>query len=44
MQKPSDAITGEKQSAAFKNRTILHTFFIIQGVIDVSHKLNSNLA
>ena len=39
-----DAIIGEKQSAAIKNITILHTFFTIRDVIDVSHKLNSNLA
>ena len=38
-----DAIIGEKQSAAIKNITILHTFFTIRDVIDVSHKLNSNL-
>ena len=44
MQKDLDAIIGEDQSAAIKNRTVLHTFSIIRDVIDVSHKLNSNLA
>ena len=44
MQTTLDAITGEKQSAAIKNRTILHTLFTIQDVIDVSHKLNHDLA
>ena len=33
MQKAVDGITGESQSAAIKNRTILHTFF---------HHLRSN--
>ena len=44
MQTTSRAIIGENQSAAIKNRTILHTFSTIRDVIDVSHKLNSNLA
>ena len=44
MQTTLDAIIGENQSAAIKNRTILPTFSTIQDVIDVSHKLNSNLA
>ena len=42
MQKTLDAITGENQSAAIK--IILHTFSTVRDVIDVSHKLNSNLA
>ena len=42
MQKTLDAIIGENQSVATKNRTILHTFFTIQDVIDVPYK--SNLA
>ena len=42
MQKPLDAIIGVNQSAAIKK--ILHTFPTIRDVIDVSHKLNSNLA
>ena len=37
MQTTLNAITGEKQSAAIKNRTIVHTFFTIRDVIDVSH-------
>ena len=44
MQTTLDAIIGENQSAAIKNRTILPTFSTIQDVIDVLHKLNSNLA
>ena len=44
MQKTLDAIIGENQSAAIKNRTILHTFPTNRDLIDVSHKLNSNLA
>ena len=44
IQTTLDAIIGENQSAAIKNRTILHTFPTIQNVIDVSHKVNSNLA
>ena len=44
MQKTLDAIIGENQSAAIKNRTTLHTFPTNRDLIDVSHKLNSNLA
>ena len=44
MQTTLDAIIGENQSPATKNRTILHTFSTIPDVIDVSHKLNSYLA
>ena len=44
MQTTLDAIIGEKQSAAIKNRTILHTFSTTRHVIDVSHNLNSSLA
>ena len=44
MQKMLDAIIGESQSAAIKNRTILHTFYTIRDEIDVANKLNSNLA
>ena len=40
MQTILDAIIGENQSAAIKNNNITH----IRHVIDVSHKLNSNLA
>ena len=43
MQTNLDAMIGENQSAATKNRTILHTFFTIGDVIDVSHNLSSNL-
>ena len=42
MQKTLDAIIGEKQSVATKNRTILHTFSTIRDVIDVPY--TSNLA
>ena len=44
MQKTLDAIIGENQSAAIKNRTLLHTFSIFQDVTYVSHKLNGNVA
>ena len=45
MQTTLDSIIGvENQSAAVKNRAILHTFSIIRDVIDVSRKLNNNLA
>ena len=43
MKTTLDAIVGEDQSAAIKNRTILHTFSTIRDVIDVSHNLNSSL-
>ena len=39
-----DAITDKNQSAAIKNRTILHRFFNNRDVIDVSGNLNSHLA
>ena len=42
MQKLLDAIIGENQSVATKNNTT--HISTIQDVIDVSHKLNSNLA
>ena len=42
IQKTLDVNIDENQSAAIK--TILHTFSTIRDVIDVSHKLNSNLA
>ena len=44
MQTTLGAIIGENQSAAIKNRTILHTFSTIGHAIDVSHNLDSNLA
>ena len=37
MQKTLDAIIGENQSVATKNRTILHTFSTIRDVIDVPY-------
>ena len=43
MQTTLDAIIGENQSAAIKNRTILYTFCTIRDAIDVSQRLNSNL-
>ena len=42
MQKTLDAIIGEKQSVALKNRIILNTFSTNRDVIDVPYK--SNLA
>ena len=44
MQKTSVTIITEKQSAAIKNKTILHTLSIICGVVDVSNKLNKSLS
>ena len=40
MQKTLDAIIGENQSVATKNRTILHTFSTIRDVIDVPYESN----
>ena len=42
MQKILNAVIGENQSVATKNKTILHTFSTIREVIDVPY--NSNLA
>ena len=44
MKKTSVTIITEKQSAAIKNKTILHTLSIICGVVDVSNKLNKSLS
>ena len=44
MQTTLDAITGENQLAAIKNKTILYAFSTTRDVIDVSHNLNTNLA
>ena len=44
MQKTSVTIITEKQLAAIKNKTILHTLSIIFDVVDVSNKLNKNLS
>ena len=45
MKKTSVTIISEKQSAAIKNKTILHTLsIIISNVVDVSDKLNKNLS
>ena len=44
MQQTLDNIIGENQTAAIKNRTILHTFFTIRDIIDVSNKLSKNLS
>ena len=41
-QKTVDAIIGEKQSVATKNRTTVHTFSTSRDIIDVPYK--SNLA
>ena len=40
MQKTLDAIIGENQLVATKNRTILHTFSTIRDVIHVPYKTN----
>ena len=40
IQKTTDAIFGENQSVATKNRTLLHTFSTIPDVIAVPYKLN----
>ena len=44
MQKLSVTIITVKQSAAIKNKTVLHTHSIICDVVDVSNKLNKNLS
>ena len=44
MQKASVTIISEKQSAAIKNKTIIHTHSIICDVVDVSNELNKNLS
>ena len=44
MQQTLDNIIGQKQTAAIKNRTILHTLSTIRDIIDVSNKLNKNLS
>ena len=37
-------VIGENQTAAIKNRTILHTLSTVRDIIDVSNKLNKNLS
>ena len=44
MQQTLSNIIGENQTAAIKNRTILHTLSTIRDIIDVSNKLNKNLS
>ena len=44
MQQTLDSIIGENQTAAIKNKTILHTLATIRDIIDVSNKLNKNLS
>ena len=44
MQKTLDNMIGQNQTAAIKNRTILHTLSTIRDIIDVSNKLNKNLS
>ena len=44
MQQTLNNIIGENQTAAIKNRTILHTLSTIRDIIDVSNKLNKNLS
>ena len=43
MQKILNAIIGENQSVATKNKTILHTFSMIREVVDVPYKSNLTL-
>ena len=44
MQKTLDKIIGENQTAAIKNRTILHTLSTIRDIVDLSNKLNKRLS
>ena len=44
MQETLDAIIGEHQSDAIKNRIILHTASTICDITDVSNKLNKNFS
>ena len=44
MKKTSVTIITETQSAAIKNKTILHPLSIIWDAVDVSYKLNKNLS
>ena len=44
MQQTLNNIIGENQTAAFKNRTILHTLSTIRDIIDASNELNKNLS
>ena len=43
MQKTLDKIMGKSQTAASKNRTILHTVSTIRDIVDLSNKLNKKL-
>ena len=43
MQYTSVTISNEKQSAAIKNKTILHALSIICDVVNMSNKLNKSL-
>ena len=44
MQQTLDNIIGQNQTAAIKNRTILHTLSTIRDIIGVSNKLNKDLS
>ena len=44
MQKTLGNIIGSNQTAAIKNRTILHTLPTIRDTTDISNKLNKNLS
>ena len=44
MQQTLNNTIGENQTAAFKNRTILHTLSTIRDIIDASNELNKNLS
>ena len=44
MQQTLNNIIGENQTAAFKDRTILHTLSTIRDIIDASNELNKNLS
>ena len=44
MQQTLNNIKGENQTAAIKNRTILHTLSAIRDIIDISNKLDKTLS
>ena len=44
MQQTLNNIIGENQTAAIKNRTILHTLSTIRDIIDISNKLDKTLS
>ena len=44
MQKTLDKIIDQNQTAAIKNRTILHTLSTMRDIVDLSNKLNKKLS